>query len=70
MSVICYKRVPTGEIIQERVTPKATGYQKDLYALEHLPEDLCQAIEKDVTADVDNRAAIRSCRLAHRIENR
>lgn len=55
VSVICYKRVPTGEIIQERVTPKATGYQKDLYALEHLPEDLCQAIEKDVTADVDNR---------------
>ena len=54
--LICYKRVPSG-IIHERISPKSTAYEKDLYTLAHLPEDLRQGIEKDVTADVDNRAA-------------
>lgn len=55
--VICYKRIPSGTI-HERVTPKSTAYQKDLYTLAHLSEDLRQVLEKDVTADVDNRAAV------------
>jgi Protein of unknown function (DUF4238) len=56
--VVCYKRIQTGAILEERVTPRSTGYERDLYTLEHLPEDLRQAIEKTVTADVDNRAAV------------
>ncbi len=55
--VACYKRAPTGAIVVDQVTPKSTGYERDLYTLEHLSEELRQAIEKDVTADVDNRAA-------------
>jgi Protein of unknown function (DUF4238) len=55
--VLCYKRVPTGAVVADWVTPKSTGFEKDLYTLEHLPEDIRQAIEKEVTADVDNRAA-------------
>jgi len=55
--VLCYKRIPTGAVIADWVTPKSTAYEVDLYTLKHLPEDIRQAIEKNVTADVDNRAA-------------
>src|SRR6478736_4692253 len=56
--VLCYKRIPTGAVVADWVTPKSTAYEIDLYTLEHLPEDIRQAIEKYVTADVDNRAAM------------
>jgi hypothetical protein len=55
--VLCYKRITAGAVTADWVTPKSTGFEKDLYTLEHLPEDIRQAIEKEVTADVDNRAA-------------
>ena len=55
--VICYRRLSKRKVASDPVTPKSTGYEKDLYTLEDLPRNLRQAIEKEVTADVDGRAA-------------
>ncbi|ACB95079.1 DUF4238 domain-containing protein [Beijerinckia indica] len=55
--LICYKRIRS-EVMCEPVAPISTGFQKDLYTLAHLPKNLRQAIEKDVTADVDHRASV------------
>ena len=55
--VICYKRVPTGRLVHDQVAPKSTGYEEDLYTLDHLPAGIRQAIETYITADVDDRAA-------------
>lgn len=54
--VVYYRRVPNG-VVENRIAPKSTGYEDSLYTLAHLHESVRQAVETEVTADVDNRAA-------------
>ncbi len=55
--VVYYRRMP-GRVVEGRIAPRSTGFEKDLYTLAHLHDSVRQAVEKEVTAEVDSRAAI------------
>ncbi len=50
-----YKRVP-GKIVTRRTFPEGTGYQKDLYRVEGLPDALSQVVESRFMRMVDTEA--------------
>jgi hypothetical protein len=57
-----YKREPSGELSAKRVSPKATGYEQDLYSIKdtgpYLPDRASDVIETSFLRDVDNGAAV------------
>lgn len=55
--VVYYRRVP-GRVVEGRIAPRSTGFEENLYTLAHLHESVRQAVETEVTADVDNRASV------------
>lgn len=50
-----YKRVP-GKILTRRTFPDGTGYEKDLYRVDGLPEPLAQEVESKFMHMVDTNA--------------
>lgn len=51
-----YKRV-AGRIVRRRTFPDGTGYQKDLYRIDGLPDDVAQVVEQGFMRMVDTEAS-------------
>jgi Protein of unknown function (DUF4238) len=55
---ICeYRRVKPGKIVAHRTFPDGTGYMRDLYRVEGVPNAVSQAVEREFMRMVDTQAS-------------
>lgn len=56
--LIEYSRPYRNKVVAKPVGPRATGYQTDLYAFEHLPAEIAQYLEATFLNRADDKASI------------
>lgn len=52
-----FSRPTNGPVLAKRVTPKATGFEVDLYKADGVPQEQAQAMERDYLSKLDSKAA-------------
>jgi Protein of unknown function (DUF4238) len=55
--LICEIKKDHGKVQAQRKSPKATGFQRDLYRIDGVPDEHAQHVEKNFMAPLDNDAA-------------
>jgi hypothetical protein len=55
--LVCEIKKDHGKVVAQRKSPKATGFQRDLYRIDGVSDGLAQHVEKNFMSPLDNDAA-------------
>lgn len=56
-SLLCEIKKAHGKVGAQRKSPKATGFQRDLYRTDGVPDEFAQHVERNFMSEIDNDAA-------------